>query len=453
MIRRGLFAALCLLVFGLPFASPSRADPVESARAAQAALAVGQVEIARLLALAALQEAPHNAEALAVLAAVGLVTGAPDAAAVVAKRAWRGAQEPELRFAASRLVARAKADADKNMQALFWLRRAYDAAPSPALRAQTAAEIRRFRTARPFRLDFSLAVRPSENVNGGSEQRHLTVDGRPTWFFFDPASMALPGVEASSNLGATWRITGHQQQRTELGLRLRHRGVALSERAKAAAPNARGSDFATASLDLSLMHARNLGEGRGLRVGLSYGRDWLADVASADRARADLALIAPISDQRMVRFGAALERQWQANGRASATALVLDAGLQQDLSEGSRLALRLDLGQTISGDANQENRRIGLMLGYDHGQPLAGALLSARVSLSARDYPVFFGGVFNAQGRQDISLAGSLDLALPNLGRLGFEPVISLEASQTRSNISRYEGKALGLGFTLRSAF
>lgn len=453
MIRRCLFAAICCLALGLVFAVPSRADPADNARAAQAALAAGQVELARLLALATLQEAPNNAEALTVLAAVGLLTEEPEAAAVVAKRAWRGTEDPALRFASARLMARAKADAGEPGSAGFWLRRAYDAAPSPALRAQTAEDIRQFRAARPFRLDLTLALRPSNNVNGGARDRLLTVDGRPTWFFFDPASMALSGVEASGQLGATWRIAGPPQAPTELGLRLHHRSIALSDRAKAAAPAARGSDFATTSLDLSLGHSRTVGKALHLRAAVSIGRDWLAAAPSADRARADLTLMARLGDTRLIRLGAAVERQWQANGRPPATALGLDLAVQQALANGSRLALRLDLGQTLSDDANQENRRIGLMLGYDHAPPIEGAMVSANIGLSARDYPVFFGGLFNDDGRKDISLDGSLDLALPDLGRMGFVPVLSLEASRTKSNISRYEGKALGLGFTLRSAF
>ena len=69
------------------------------------------------------------------------------------------------------------------------------------------------------------------------------------------------------------------------------------------------------------------------------------------------------------------------------------------------------------------------------------------------DYPVFFGGVFGTSGREDLSVAASVEMAFPEVGAFGFEPVIALRGAKTRSNISRYETKSLGLEVRIKSSF
>lgn len=449
VIRRLLcaLAVLCWVSQALPAEEPDLAGQ------AQAAFSAGQVELARMLALAVLNDDPRNPMALAVLSAVGLATNEPAAARVVAGQSFRAATDRRGKFTAARLAARASVDLGQSGIAKYWLRRAVQVAPDDAAGAATVRDFLAVRSQSPVRLDFGLSIKPSDNVNQGAEDSLLTIDGIPTWFYFNAATMALSGVETTANLGLRYRIAGTAAAPTEIGMRFNHRGVALSDKARALAPQARGADFATSALEALILHRRPLGPTRDLSLGLTLGKTWLAGESYSDRARADVALMTAHGADSQSRFGLSVERQWLATGSPDATALTLDFGVQHRLPGGDVVALKLEIGRTVSDDANQEHDKRGASLRYAFGKPVAGARLSGALSVTARDYPVFFNGIFNDTGREDLSVAANLDLALPGLGVFGFEPVLSLEASRTRSNVSRYSGESLGLGLRIQTSF
>lgn len=406
-----------------------------------------------MLAIAALNETPEDPEALAVLAAIGLVTQEPEAARIVAVRSFKAARSEDEKFTAARLAARAAFDAGAPETAKFWLRRAVTHAPNEASRTVTIRDFQTVRRASRLNFDLNLAIRPSDNVNQGARDPMLTVDGRPTWFIFDGASLALSGIEAQASFGARYRLGGTPDAPTELDLRLYHRAVALSDSARASAPGASGAEFANSAVDLSLFHSLALGPDQTLRLGATLGRSWLGGDPYADRARSEAVLMTRHDDRTTTRLGFAVERQWLAGARPPATAFSVDAGVQRRLTSGDRIAFSLDLARTLSEDVNQENSRIGATLRYARAKSVAGLDLSGAIGLTARDYPVFFNGIFNDTGREDLTLSTSLDLAMPRLGTHGFEPVLSIEASRTRSNISRYDGQSLGIGLRIQSSF
>ncbi|MEZ5796817.1 MAG: hypothetical protein R3D63_04580 [Paracoccaceae bacterium] len=449
MFRRLFCAAIA--VFCL--AQPPLADEAGLARQAQAAFAAGQVELARMLALAVLDGDSRDPTALAVLAAVGLATHEPEAAREVAGRSFGEAADDRGRFTAARLAARASVDLEEFGVAKYWLRRAVQVAPDEAAKAATVRDFLAVRALSPLRLDFGLSIKPSDNVNQGSEDSLLTVDGNPTWFYFDPSSLALPGVEATANLALRYRIASDAGATTEIGFRGSHRAVALSDEAKALAPGAKGEDFATSAFDLFVQQRRELSPEMVLIGGLTFGKTWLAGMPYADRARMELALGTRHGANDQSRLGLSVERQWLESGRPQATSVSLDAGWQHRLAGGDLVALRLEMGQTVSDDPNQENRKLGASLRYALADPVAGATVSAALNVTARDYPVFFNGIFNDTGREDLSVSMNIDLALPRLGAFGFEPVVSLEASRTESNVSRYSGEAVGIGLRIQSSF
>lgn len=449
MIRKAFILGAALFALALPLA----AQTPDLAQSAKAALASGQIEMARILALAAIDQRPEDPVALAVLAAIGIATHEPEAARSVAVRSYRAATTKEDRFAAARLASKAIYDTGHPEIAKYWMRRAIQAAPTPALRNASVQEFQLLRRASPLQFDLTFVVRPSDNVNQGARDAMLTVDGQPTWFYFDGATRALSGVEAQLGLGLRYRLAGTPEAPTELALRVYHRAVALSAKAKAQAPGAKGADFANSVLELGLARTVALSDRQSLRFSGTLGRSFLAGMAYSDRARAETSLTTQHSKALASRFALAIERQWLTSGRPPATALSFSAGVQRRLASGDSIALMFELADTGSDDANQENRRIGAQLRYSRAKPLGGAMVSASLGLTGRDYPVYFNGIFNDTGRQDVTLSTSIDLALPKAGAFGFEPVLSLEASRTRSNISRYDGQTIGIGLRLQSSF
>ncbi|WP_435258083.1 hypothetical protein ACSBLW_18565 [Thioclava sp. FR2] len=450
MIRKLICALAILVCLGQPEAA--KAD-TQLSLSAEAALTAGQIEMARIFALAALEENPKDAKALAVLAAVGLATKEPKAARIVAAQSFRAASDDLGKFTAARLAARASVDAGENGVAKYWLRRAIQVAPTDTTRAMVIRDFSVLRGKARLRVDVDLSVKPSDNVNQGARDTMLIIDGQPTWFYFDGSTRALSGVEAAANVHLRYRLAGTAAEPTEIGLRLYHRGVILSDEAKALAPTASGSDFSNSAIDATLYRTMMLSPKQAMRMGVTLGRNYLAGEAYSDRARFDAALTTGHGERTRSRIGFAVERQWLEIARPHATVYALDLGLEQRLQSGDTVALRLDGGTTVSDDANQENRRLGASLRYALGKPVAGAKLSGSLTVIGRDYPVFFNGIFNDTGRQDVTVASSLEIALPKLGAFGFEPVLSIEASRTRSNISRYESETLGVGLRIQSSF
>ncbi|MEF3048511.1 tetratricopeptide repeat protein [Pseudotabrizicola sp. L79] len=450
-MKRSLFSALATMVcLAQPVASAGQPD---LARSAQTAFTAGQVEMARMLALAALNSDPKDPTALAVLAAVGLATKEPEAARIVAAQSFRAAPDREGKFTAARLAARAAVETEQTGVAKYWLRRAVQVAPNDTARAATIRDFTALRAHSRLRFDVDLSIRPSDNVNQGARDQLLVIDGNPTWFYFDGSSMALSGIETAASLGLRYRLAGTAAAPTEVGLRLYHRAVSLSNEAKTQAPTASGADFSNSALDATVFHTQILSDTQSLRGGLTLGRSWLADKPYADRARMEGALSTRHDLQTRSRVGFAIERQWLTSGKPPATAFSLEAGVQRALDWGDSVAIKLEAAETVSNDANQEHRRVGASLRYMLGKPVAGAVLSGGLGVAARDYPVFFNGIFNDTGREDVTLSGSVDMALPKLGAFGFEPVVSIEASRTRSNVSRYDGQSLGIGLQIQSSF
>ncbi|MDQ2065730.1 surface lipoprotein assembly modifier [Xinfangfangia sp. CPCC 101601] len=439
-----------------PAAAEARSGAGERAALAaeaEAALAAGEIELARLLALAVVEDEPRNSRALAVLAAVGLSQQEAEAARVVAKRAFRFGKTELERFTAARLAAKASADLDQFTASKYWLRRALHLVPSEEARSATLRDYQTLRQGSRVVVDLGFSIKPSSNVNSGAEDALLTVDGVPTWFYFDRSSMALSGGEATAKVALRYRLKESATALTTLGFSISARGVVLSDEARAAAPAARGLDFAHMAVDGLLTQQWRLDEGQVLSAGLTAGSIWFGGEPYADRLRAELALSSQHGPALQSRIGFSVEQQWRASGGAADRALALDLGLQKALASGDAVALRLELGRTLSEDPNQQSRMLGASLRYRRGEPVAGMRLSGGLDLKTRDYPVFFNAIFNDSGRQDRSVSVSADLALPKWEVFGFEPVLSLQASRTKSNVSRYSGDGVGIGFGIQSSF
>lgn len=420
---------------------------------AEIALAEGNVALARDLATATLQTSPKDAVALAVMAAVDLAQGTPKAARPKARAAYRAASTPELRYVAAHLGARAAREDGALLASQLWLRRAVQSAPTPRTRAETIQGIKALRRDTRLKFTIEMAVSPSDNVNNGSNDRVLSVDGRETIFTFDGSALALSGVEASVAVGLRYRLSGTPDEGTEVALRVRQTAVGLSAAANRLAPNARNSDYAGTTVELGLAQTLRFAGNKRLTGGATLTQNWLGGTLWSHQAQVDATLAFPIGQAMLGRVSVSADRQWRNADLAHATALTLRGGVERRLASGDAVGVRLAVAKTLSADANQESTRISAEARYLREKPLAGAHLSMGFGVAAVDYPVFFGGIFGASGREDQSVSASIDMAFPEMGAFGFEPVVSLKGAKTRSNISRYETKALGLEVRIKSSF
>ena len=56
-------------------------------------------------------------------------------------------------------------------------------------------------------------------------------------------------------------------------------------------------------------------------------------------------------------------------------------------------------------------------------------------------------------GREDLRVFASVNAFFPDYSYAGFAPVVTLSASRTDSNVSRFDTNDLSLSFTFRSTF
>ena len=147
------------------------------------------------------------------------------------------------------------------------------------------------------------------------------------------------------------------------------------------------------------------------------------------------------------------ERQWPQDGSDPVTVLALNSSYQRQLANGDRAGLQIGVVNQSSANVSAENLALTAALSYALARPVGPAEVSFTLSATSRDYPVYFSNIFNRDGRQDLKVGVTLDLAFPKAQVMGFAPTLSLSASHTSSNISRYEQDAFGLQFGLKSLF
>ena len=466
---RGLALAGAVLLAALPGAG--RAEPAPPAAAgagvgalrltvplaqahdfAQQALLRGQPAVALQVARALLGRDPQDVRALLIESqALGLL-GQPEAAVSAARAAYRLAGNRTERFQAALLIGGALGAGRHWMRAQFWLRRASDLAPDAQARARTAATFQRLRGLDPWEVRLDFSVRPSSNVNGGAESSLLTIQGLPVVGFLSGTAQALSGRQETLHGSLSYRLSRSARQRTDLGARVTLQATQLSASARALAPGVRGSDFNFDQAELFLSRRFVLGKSPDVNsASLSVGRSWFGGALYDRHLRLDLTREHAIDARNSLRLGLSAARQWL-DGGMRANGYALEADLAHRIGGGT-LGGALGLLQVAS--SNDQMAYVGgwARLSYSFGRPVAGARLSASLTAGANHYPHY--AVFFAVpgGRWDRYVNASLSAQLDRFSYLGFAPVVTLAASRSTSNVSRFTISTLGLGVGVQSRF
>lgn len=191
--------------------------------------------------------------------------GAQQAAAVTSARAYDVASTEEARFQAARLVAGTRFQARQYTRAEIWLRRAANHAQTEEEFRNVASAYRASIDANPLSLQFSAHVAPSDNVNNGSEEGVLRLEGIDLTFILPEDRRSLSGVAFSASSEARYRILEGLKSATYLTGSLAGETYVLSSEAKdllASSPNpvvraVEGSDFETVTAALGFNHQQN----------------------------------------------------------------------------------------------------------------------------------------------------------------------------------------------------
>lgn len=455
-----LRAGLVLLWLAGPLAAQSVEGSLPEARAlAVQAVLSGDAAGAREIAAALLTGNPDDRAALIVLAAAEPALGRPAAGRLAAARAWRLSATDADRYEAARLAALAAQREGRSFLSLWWLRRALDAAPSEAERERTQADARLVRARSPWRADVELSFAPSDNVNGGSESELSEIDGLPFLGTISADGRALSGFAATLDATLARRLQEDEGSRTEASVRLWGRAVTLSDEARELLASDRtpgleetvtGTDFSSAGLELGLGHDRALGWGV---AGLDAvaGTVWVGDDDdfAYDFLRLEGSLLVPVGERTALRVQAFAEERdgglvERRRGVSAAWTTQTDVG-----------PMTFSLGRTATGGENGQTRgdawsaavRLGL------ARPVGPARLAVTVTGRWAEFPDYQVLFPVPGGRQDDEARVTLEAAFPGLSRRGFVPVVTLDATRTTSNVSRFDGDGVGLSFALRSSF
>ena len=448
------FALLVLLIACAPSAAAETLTlgiPAARALAEQAVLG-GNPALARQIALGLLQRDANDPQALLALAAADILLGQPGVARVSAARAFRASKDRPQRYQAARLAAKAAFDEGRLSLAQLWLRRALNQSPDAGAYQDTVTGFRQVQAQNRWRTTLQFSAQPSNNVNQGSSADRLIIDGVPTILTFTGDAMALPGLTYGLAVGAVYVLDQTAKSRTDLGVRLVANGVVLSDAAHRQAPGATNAAYAYQAAEVSLTHHFVLGDSLPLAATALIGTNFYGGAHLTDYARLQLDLATRLAGPQRLGWQVLAERQWPVT-TLPVTVLALEGRYDRQLTSGDQVGLQIGLVQQSSRDANAENLALTATLSYVLARNVGPAQVGFSLSATQRDYPVYFSNIFNRNGRQDLKLGLGVDLTFPKAQVWGFAPILTLSASHTASNISRYEQNSFGLQFGLKSLF
>lgn len=456
MIRlaQAVAAGLIAAVAALPLqAAPLQLDANAMRQLAFQTMQAGYAKDALNLTDALLQADPSDATALIIRSQALRALGQVSQAQAAARLAYAKAETDKGRFGAAMAMAQALSSGGRRTAAQMWLRRAAEHAPSDRAYEIARRDFGYVRSRNPWTLDITGQAQPSSNVNNGSRQDTMTLYGLPYQFEIAPESQALSGFEFGLGLATTYRFAPRAGNRqTEARLGFSGQAVALSASAKAAAPNAKNSDYTYLALEAGLSHRRGLDRAglNTLRMSGTVGHNWYGGDDLSDYLRLSMGLDHKLSDRAAVNVTLSADHTIRADSAVqSSDRLAVTLGYGTAIGP-DRWSAEVEAAQTASPSAEVRSRQATLSLGWRKGEPVAGIGLSAGLELSQQ---VFADSRYATGGREDLSVQANLSMSFDKLDYMGFSPVVNLRASRTQSNSALHDRENFGISIGIKSAF
>ncbi|WP_373030172.1 hypothetical protein [Sulfitobacter sp.] len=364
-----------------------------------------------------------------------------------ARQAWASAKTDQDRYGASITMAQALSSEGKKTRAQIWLRRATHVAPTPALRARAIRDYGFVRKTNPWSVNLSFAVTPSDNVNNAPRDNTLVLGGL---VFTDPSAVPLSGVEFTSDLNLRYTLSQSQKKRDFIALRWTENHVTFTDDAVPAGVEA--SDFSYRRLEGTV--GRDFISGPDAprqTVAVSFGRLWTSETPLADEVRVMWKQSYARPERRQFTWAASAGySDRKDNARRSGVTADLSAQWFRPLEGGSALSWSTQIGRTDTDSAALTHTKAGFGVTYTHAKPILGGQgqLALGSSISQYDH-----AIYGAEARRDVKTSVSASLLMVDFDSYGFAPKFTLEASQTSSNVTRFETRNLGLQIGVQSLF
>ena len=457
-LRKGLLALVFASAGFSSWAGPDTSVTLtlDQARAAAAqALEAGRPGDALTLARGLAAALPHDPLPHFVIASAHAQAGQPRDGRRAAARAFRLSKSPDHRFQAGQMAARLAVAEDRHSIAQYWLRRSANNAPTAEARKIVARDFRTVRALNPWRVSLDGGLRPSSNVNNGSEEALQVIDGVPVTGFLSPAAQALSGVIATANLSVSYRLRATANSATLLTAQYYMKRVRLSGDARAQAPTASNSMFSADHLSFGLRHAFAVPQNGSAALSVSAGASRSGDRPTYQFARIGGSRSWAVAEHGQITLSAEAEERFSQRGtRYDARALNVALTYGRALENGDRLSLRFGMRDTSAAHFNDTGRTFSLRTSYAFKDAFGPVRVSAGLTLGHSDRPHYRSGFIAVPGgRQDTSLYADVNLMFEQIDYAGFSPSLRLRAGRTKSNDSRFTTREVSVAFGIESNF
>jgi hypothetical protein len=420
--------------------------------------------LALQIAEAILAQAPDDRAALLIVAAAAPRLGDPERGRKAGARAFAVSTTDVQKYEAARLTALAAANEERYTLSTFWLRRALIVAPNAQERARTLNDARGVTRLNPWSSNLSFSLAPSSNVNGGAEDANLSIEGNETGGQISEDGLALAGWRATLGVGTQYRFQQDDNSLSTVGLRYQGSRVWLTDDTEVT-----NEALSTDTLQFSLRHERGLTNGT-IAITLSQAayqyrdfdlRTQDIDLEGYETTRLALDRRLRLSDVTLLSLSASQERlnySVDAIGRVDRTNL--GAGITYLLESKDRVGVNLNLGKASGDNVNYTSQDQTLSVSYTWAEPIGPVSLSAGGGITLRKFPDFV--VFDPNilgfsaldgGRKDRTAFANMNIGFPQVSYAGFSPGLRLDASRSRSNVSRYDRTTFSAGLTISSSF
>ena len=401
-----------------------------------------------------LQADPKDSEAHYIVAVSQAGLGRPAEARISVRRAFQTApKETPKKFFAAQTAAQLALKTKRYTASQYWLRRSLAHAPNERLRNQTISDFRQIKSLKPVSFSGSFSIVPSDNVNSGTDDPYLIIDGLPAVGILSASSRPLSGIVARANVRFSYRLAQNEKSHFQLNGRVYHREVMLSSASKATGVS--NDELSSATYELGLSHMRIGQNGSFNRYGFELGRNYSGRSAQNDYARLSFSHTFRSGDADSLTLGATYRHiRYNTAILNRASQIELRGDYRRKFASGDTLQSGLILGQTHSerGNVSQSSATAYVTYGFD--QKVGPAEVSVTLGAKYADYPRFFIGFLSAPGgRQDSALFGTIDLRIADFETAGFVPTVSLQLNKTSSNISRYETESASIAIGFASSF
>lgn len=482
-LRRALIGAavICTLCATPGAAQDSATFSIPQARAlANQALLSGNPQLAVEIARGLLHADPKDPDTLLIISAAQAQLGNNQPGFKAARLAYRHAQDPQRKLDAATLAVRHSVQDKRLTLSQIWLRRAALHASGEASQQRIAQEYAAVRAANPWRFRLDTGLRPSDNVNNGSDTTQLTVNGVSTGGALLGSAQALSGVVGSVNIAVGYRLRGDARRRTELGARVFVQRVALSGDARAKlreaqaagqpAQNAR--DFASTYVETSLRHSFAIGTRKGDSAAFTaaIGQSWYGGKRQNTSLRGEAQRVWALDARTEFLLSGTASGAHGHNRLADNSRVGLRTAVSRKRQNGDQISLSFGLRHADSDFDNGRFDSATLRLGYGFKKQWGPARIRTSLTVSAAEYPDFITARFEPTGavvngvpvvaqvtnvtpRDDRSAHVSLTMFFPDFDYAGFAPEVTLRAGKRGSNVSRFESSQLSVTVGIQSKF